>query len=231
MIEVFQHLNNMFRQRDACKGFMFGCQYWLGWQQMNNEQCDNKTHRKAEFMKLLNENGSIKPRSHKKNSWIVALAAQEFGCFQGLTETPSILAACPLTVSIPILSFNHSSVWIIWFRSSLTQTYCRSASSYSIYTALPTARPWAEEWSFLKTHKNGVFTKAETESDDARASPHLIFCELEEKQMCAHSRHSRQTDEKLIDQCDKCEPRVDIFLQAHTREIKHQQSASWRIGM
>lgn len=68
-------------------------------------------------------------------------------CSRGLTETLGMLAVCPLTVSIPILSFNHSSVWIIWFRSSLTQTYCRSPSSYSILHSSPNSK--ALSWGMV----------------------------------------------------------------------------------
>lgn len=123
-----------------------------------------------------------------------------------LTESLSILAACPLTLSIPILAFNHSSVWIIWFRSSLTQTSCRSLLCYSVYTALPTARPWAEDWSFFKVYKKMIFTKPERESDEVPVSSYLIFCKPEGKQMCAHMQPICQLDEKVIDQCDECEP-------------------------
>lgn len=148
----------------------------VGWQRTKNEQrCDEKTHRKAKFWNFWMKTTPSKVWRRKKKSWFAAHVAQEFGCFLGLTETLSTLATCPLTLSIPILSFNHSSVRIIWFRSSLTQTYCRSPSSYSIYAVLPKARPWAEDWSFFRVFKNMIFTKPETESDEVHVSPYLIF--------------------------------------------------------
>lgn len=77
-----------------------------------------------------------------------------------------------------------------------------------------------------------IFTKPETESDEVHVSSYLIFCKLEGKQMCAHTQHNCQLDEKPIDQCDECEPSVDIVcfqLQAHTRKMKNikAQAAGW----
>lgn len=65
------------------KALRFDASITVGWQQMKNEQCETKPT-ESKFMKLFDENGSIRASRRKKNSWITA---QEFCCFQGLTNS------------------------------------------------------------------------------------------------------------------------------------------------
>lgn len=67
-----------------------------------------------------------------------------------------------------------------------------------------------------------IFSKPETESDEVRVSSYVTFCKLDGKQMCAHMQRSCQLDEKLIDQCDKCEPYVSkSTASAHTQNKEY----------
>lgn len=172
----------------------------VGWQKMKKRaECDNKTHRKGEFMKVLNENGSIKAWRRKNYSWICSSRIRTSSRPDRNSKHPGSVSSLFVHSHSCLQSFKCMDHLVhIITHPDLLSLHFKLFHLHRVPDSK--ALSWGPVISF-KGYINMIFTKPETESDEARVISYLIFRKLEGKQTRAHMRRICQLDEKLIDQC------------------------------
>lgn len=188
-----------------------------------------KPTEKAKFMKLWNENGSIKARRRKNYGWICSSGIRRFSGGSSLCPFPFL----PSIIQVHGSSGSHHHSPRLTVAPLQAIPFTRSSRQQGL-------EPRAGR--FFKMYMNMIFTKPETESDEARVVSYLTFrqdfpkgnkrvhtCGVSVSSMKSWSISVKRSRKKN----NECEPSVDAlrfrFASTYTQNKDHQ-SASCRMA-